>query len=196
MSRIDGIFFPRRSQTFRLVIHRRLRFSLSRALSLSLSRRVDGIKRCSLVDRINRRRCRCTRRISPSPRRNQAESIADLSTTPRLCLSPRRHLVSLPLLDENPSLSLFSTIPCMSPSPRRRRVSISLRLSSNQKVIICSYVLLSCMSLIRLLLVLISCLICFVGLILSRGGSLRRRRSSLRWLSSDQKVKLLFHVFE
>ncbi|CAN7118274.1 unnamed protein product [Brassica rapa subsp. narinosa] len=43
------------------------------------------------------------------------------------------------------------------------------------------------MSLIRLLLVLISCLICFVGLILFRGGSLRRRRSSLRWLSSDQK---------
>ncbi|WZZ54936.1 hypothetical protein YC2023_055043 [Brassica napus] len=52
------------------------------------------------------------------------------------------------------------------------------------------------MSLIRLLLVLIACLICFVGSILSRGDSLRRRRSSLRWLSPDQKVKLLFHVFE
>lgn len=136
--------------------------SLSRALSLL--RRVDGIKRCSLVDGINRRRCRCTRRISPSSRRNQAESIADHSTTPRLSLSPRRHLVSLPL--------------------------------DGIKVIICSCVLLSCMSLIRLLLVLISCLICFVGLILFRGGSLRRRRSSLRWLSSDQKVKFLIHVFE
>ncbi|CAF2129221.1 unnamed protein product [Brassica napus] len=88
--------------------------SLSRALSLL--RRVDGIKRCSLVDGINRRRCRCTRRISPSSRRNQAESIADHSTTPRLSLSPRltprlspsprREPFSLPLLDDAASQSL------------------------------------------------------------------------------------------
>ena len=135
------------------------------------------------------------RRLRLSPRRWFLLD-DDLSSTEPIGVSLGGLLVSLPLLDENPSLSLFSTIPCMSPSPRRRRVSISLRLSSNQKVIICSYVLLSCMSLIRLLLVLISCLICFVGLILSRGGSLRRRRSSLRWLSSDQKVKFLIHVLE
>ncbi|KAF3546842.1 hypothetical protein DY000_02005029 [Brassica cretica] len=46
--------------------------------------------------------------------------------TPPLRRSPRRLLVSHPLLDDSSSLSLSSTTPRLSPSPRRLRASLPL----------------------------------------------------------------------